>query len=56
MQTIKGPSIDTFGDVVAHHIDLLFEGHRFKYRTFGQIKLDYLLKQRVFDRLLGLVY
>ena len=29
--------------VVAHDIDLLFEGHGFNLRLFGKIKLDYLV-------------
>ena len=35
MCAIKTSSIDIFGDVVAHDIDLLLEGHIFESKPFG---------------------
>ena len=43
MCAIKTPSNDIFGDVVAHDIEILFQGYRFDSRPFGSIKLDYLV-------------
>ena len=38
----KKLSNDVFGDVVAHDLDLLFEGQRFESRQFWYIKRCYL--------------
>ena len=38
------PSNDVFSDVVAHDLELFFEGQRFESRQFRLIKRGYLTK------------